>query len=286
MNSHQNVFRQPRTLLSLLVIAFAASAGIGQTLQGTEASSAQSRIGADVGIVDFHQRDKYLSPDIFSGGMFTSRVSFFWSGEESRHAIEAVFSTGGMGPDVLHQDVKQYIGFLSYTYLRVLGRWEVNGSPLVFSAGGGLASYVTDTDVREIDPSQNVTTFEQSWYWSHALHVDLLGEYALSTRDDITVHLSTPLVALVTRPHNGHWLNSSNLDVSKNFLNAATNGRLEYLWDAFVLQAEVGFSHRMSDNVELTGTYLFGYVSSNQPDPMLSLGTYANHFLLGIHWVL
>ncbi len=272
-------------LLIVFLQHFVAAYALGQMMPLDTLAAPRNSLGASVGFADFHQKDTYLSPRIFGGGMFTSKLSYVWRGSESRHAIEAFFSTGGISADLQARDGTQSIGYLAYSYTHAIARWTLSDNPLVLSVGGGVSSFVTDTDLRSTDVVYNITVFDQSWYWSHAVNITLLCEYKVSGKGDLSVQLTSPLARLVTRPQNGHWLNGNNLEVSRNFLNAARRGQMEYFWDAFDAIAEIEYRQRVSDDFEFVGTYLFGYASTSRPDPMLSLGMYANHVMLGISWL-
>ncbi len=55
--------------------------------------------------------------------------------------------------------------------------------------------------------------------------------------------LTSPMVGLVSRLDNGHRLSQNNIDVvDKDFLNAATQGKIEYLWSNFVLSVGILWS--------------------------------------------
>ncbi len=68
---------------------------------------------AGVGTADFHQRDKYLSPEIFSGELLASRISYQVKTETNRHEIDAFFGTGTINSDIQPRETKQYVAFLS-----------------------------------------------------------------------------------------------------------------------------------------------------------------------------
>jgi hypothetical protein len=88
------------------------------------------------------------------------------------------------------------------------------------------------------------------------------------------------------RANNGHWLSQNNLDVNKSFLNSGLQGKMEYIWDNPVVAAEVEYRHAISEVVSLRGTYRFNYVSSDRPDPILSMHMHMNQLLVGIGWRL
>jgi hypothetical protein len=100
------------------------------------------------------------------------------------------------------------------------------------------------------------------------------------------VGFSAPIVALVSRPANGHWLNQRNLDVSHNFLRAAAEGQMEFIWSSPRVLATVEWRRMVSDRIGVCATYTFSYVSSREPDPLLSMGAYQNDLLLGFEWRL
>ena len=67
-----------------------------------------------------------------------------------------------------------------------------------------------------------------------------------------------------------------------NFINAAKQGKPEFLWDNFVLHAELKYRQRLSRRFSLSAGYSFVYVSSDRPLPM---GMYMNDFVVGFLWL-
>jgi hypothetical protein len=241
-------------------------------------------LGVSVGINDFHQRDEYLSPSTFNGVNFASKLSFQVETEMNRHRVDAFFSTGALNPDIQGREVTEKGGYLSYSFVHSLNRWDLGGHPFRFSLGGGISSFVMNTDFNTTDET-GYTKLDQSWYWSHSLNLVLLGEYHFDRDKNLTLQLTAPLVGLVSRPENGHRLSQNNLDVvDENFLKAATQGKMEYLWSNFVLFTDVEYRQSLSNGFDLLVAYRFGYVSSNKPASMLSMGTYMNSLSVGILW--
>lgn len=102
-----------------------------------ERSGAAGSLCLSVGINDFNQRDKYLSPYIFSGTIFGSSLSYRVSSGMSLHRIDVFFSLGSLNSGVQASDVYQDVGLFSYSYVHSVGRWKVMNSPLELSLGGG-----------------------------------------------------------------------------------------------------------------------------------------------------
>jgi hypothetical protein len=259
--------------------------GLCQNSASADSTDCVSLVGVSLGISDFHQKDKYLSPFVFNGMTLASRISWRMEDAMSRHGVDAFFSRGSLDSDVQPRNVTQTLAYLSCYGVHPIGTWDYAGNPLQLLVGAGLSSFVANTDFNAIDRTYNVVATDQSWYWSHSLNAVVACAYRLDGGRDLSVQVTAPVLRLVSRPENGHWLSTSNLDVSKNFLRAATKGKIEYLWDDLVLFGEIEYRHQISSHFGLRGTYWFGYMSSGKPDAMLSMGMYANHFLVGLDWV-
>jgi len=266
--------------LSLMIFCPCAF-GQNEVVQKHEPS--RTSLALSLGINDFHQRDNYLSPFAFGGVNFASKLSFQANTDNNRHRADAFFSKGAINSDVQQRDVTQYVGYLSYSFVHSLNSWEIGDHPFQFLAGGGVSSFVMNTDFFATDEYGD-KTYDQSWYWSHSLNLVLSGEYQIDADKNLIVQFTAPLASLVSRPENGHWLSQNNLDVSKSFLKAATHGKMEYLWNNFVLSTDIEYRQSLSDGFDLLATYRFGYVSSDRPASLLSMGAYMNNFLIGISW--
>ena len=193
---------------------------------------------------------------------------------------------GELCSEIQPTDAKQYVGYLAYSAAYPLGMWEIAGHPFVFALGGGLSSSVGNTDFNVTDLVNNYTFYDQSWYWSHSLNVVLRFDYQLAVHQQVSLHCTVPVVGLVSRPENGHWLNANNLEVVNGFLNAAKQGKAEFVWSGVALSTQIEYRQRIGPHLDLLGTYWFGYASSDKPSPMLSMEMYMNRVLIGIEWLL
>lgn len=238
-------------------------------------------LAVSAGMNDFHIKDEYLSPIIFAGRTFASEASF--GGESGCHAyaIDVRFGLGSLSSGTQPRDVTQYIGDVSFWMTWKLGAWRAAGSPLEFWLGGGLSSFVMNTDFNTIGQMPADIHYDQSWYWSHALVVHLSSAYRLSERRRLSVEVTVPLYRIVSRPGNGHHFNSRNQEVSQNFLNAALHGKGELLWEDFALQGKAAYVEPLSEQLDLLCTYRFTYASADSP---FAMAMYANQFLLGLGW--
>ena len=174
---------------------------------------------------------------------------------------------------------------LSYSFVHSLTTWEVGGSPLEVFLGGGVSSFAMNTDFNTADETGYVK-LDQSWYWSHSLNLVLCGEYRIAEGKSLALQCAAPVVALVSRPENGHRLSQNNMDVIEDFTKSATQGKIEYLWSSFVLFTDVEYRQSISNKFQLIALYRFGYVSSNKPDSMLGSDAYMNNLTVGIVWMI
>jgi len=245
---------------------------------------ASNLIGVSLGVIDFHQQDKYMTPLVVSGTMPAVYASFELRLLENRHMFNGSFGVASMNPDEHPRDVTVHAGSLTYTFLHHIGCAELDGQSVQYFVGGGLSSFVTNTDFDSFDWTRSYQSFDQTWYWSHSLDLVVRGETKSATLGAIAVQLRAPILALVSRPANGHWLSNENTKVGNHFLNAATRGTLQYLWDDLVLSTDIEYSKSLGGQLELRGVYRFDYVSSSRPDPTLSMKMYLNTFVMGVVW--
>ena len=265
----------------IVLFAFVGTA-LCQNIETTTTST--GFFGVSLGINDFHEKDKYLSHLPFRGIIFASGISYQLATESSRHRIDGFFSTGNLNTDLPSRDLTQYVGSFSYSFVHTIASSELAGHPLEFFVGGGVSSFVANTDF--VAPDEWNPYYDQSWYWSHSLNLILRSEYHVGERSSFAVEFSMPMVRFVSRPDNGHWLSSKNGEVSDNFLNAAGQGKIEYVWENLVLLTSLEYRMPLSERVDFRGSYQFGYVSSDRPHPEISMGMYMNRFLVGIDWQL
>ena len=73
----------------------------------------ESTLGGGIGVNDFHDKDRYLSPYIFRGLMASARISYEVNLPGARHILEAWFSSGHTDSDLQPRDVTQYTGRLA-----------------------------------------------------------------------------------------------------------------------------------------------------------------------------
>ncbi len=243
----------------------------------------QQSLGVTVGFNDVHQKDKFLSPVVFSNVFYAVGVSFESKTLTNRHALEASFGSGPLNSDIQPREAFAYIGQVSYAYTHIVDTWDMGGNPFELSLGAGLSTFVTNTDFNVTDKLYNVTTYDQSWYWAHAVNVLLRGEYSPGAENSISFQLTMPLAQLVSRPGTGHSFNNRNAEVHENFLNAATQGKLDFLWDNVTILGECEYRHRIIEHLAVRGIYSFRYVSSDRP---VNFGMYMNTVVVGILWVI
>jgi hypothetical protein len=238
------------------------------------------------GVNDFHLRDKYLSREAYSDLMFTARISFQILGEAGIHRIDGSYSAGTIPAGAYDGEIDEDGASLSYSYGQRLGVVPVFGNPLRISLGGSISTWMANWDMRLNDPATGTHTFEKGWYWSHALSMIARADYRPGAGSDLSLLLTLPVVGLVSRPENGHWLSPRNQDVTQNIMVAAEPDGVEYLWNSAPLSVEVQYRHMISASFALTGTYLFTFGWSDNPDESLSMGLYTNQLLLGLSWTI
>ncbi len=256
-----------------------------QTKAPLTGSRAVSSLALSVGVNDFNQRDRYLSPYTFSGTLFASSLSYRVRNGKDLQKIETSVSLGGLSSNVQLRDVYQDAGVVSYSYVHSLARWDVMNSPLDILLGGGISSLVMNTDFNSVDNVYGTTVYDQSWYWHHSLNLVILAEYRPAGRGSFALQFTAPVVGLVSRPKNGHWLNADNYEVIRNFGNAAVQGLLEPFWNAPVAFMTVEYTHSLTEHLNLRGSYSFAYVGSDRPADILSMGMYMNDIVAGAEWV-
>jgi hypothetical protein len=273
------------TKLVLCLVLLFNSPVFGQSEQACEQPQQESvhSLGFGIGINEFHARDEYLSPYIFSGTMFTSMLSYQLKTEHFRHAIVATYSTGHPNSDIQPREVTERIGSLSYSLARTLDVEYVAGNPLEVSLGTGISSFASHTTFDAIDVTSNYAYLDRSWYWSHSLNLLFRGEYQFAGHSGLSLQVTMPVFRLVSRPANGHEFNEKNAEVIDDFLKAAGKGTSEFFWDNLVLMCEVGYTQRISDHLGFRAGFQFDYTSSDRPLP---LGMYMNRLLIGLDWVM
>ena len=268
-------------ILSFLTITFSQIV----FCQNGEIRESKYSLAASLGINDYHQRDKYLSPYIFNGSNFASKLSFLIESENSNHIMDAFFSYGALNSDIQPRYVRQHVASLSYSYAHSIAATEFAGRPLQFSAGGGISSLLLYTDLNTTDET-NYTKYDQSWYWSHSANIALSGGFELDENKKLNIRITTPVIALISRPENERWMSQKNSEVSDNYFEAATQGRVEYFWNNLVLFTDIEYRQSISDNFDILAAYRFGYISSSRPASILAMGMYMNNLTIGVAWSL
>ncbi len=278
------LFARLFTLSVMMIAVSGPGTSFCQAPEGSRSINPENYIGAGIGFSDAHIKDNYFSPANFGGMIFSGNLSYEHKTYNAGHFIELNFNTGHLGTDIRPWDVVYRAGYISYAYTRAIAGWDFLGKPVKFSAGGGISTFAENSDFISVDKIILTTVNNQSWYWTHSLNLNLLAEYRPGGTEYISVRLAFPLIRLVSRPQNGYSFNSENSEVNENFLNAAVQGKIEYLWNAFVIYSKVQYSHPLNDRIFLQGTYWFGYAFSNKPEPMLSMGLYMNNITFGLLW--
>jgi len=254
-----------------------------QTDLKSESNLSKSCISADIGLTDFHIKDKYLSPLPFRGTFFTGTISFESKLLNTRHMVELFYSHGKPSPDNQVFNVNQNVGSISYSFLMNAGALNTGVSPINIFLGGGISSFVMNSDL-VTNSKQGLGYFiDQGWYWSHSLNLNAEGEYLFSDKNILSIQFQIPVFKVVTRPSNGHWMSTKNQKVLNNFLNAAGGGKGEFLWKNFVLLYKIEYEQILNQRLGLKISYRFNYATSQTP---FSMDMYMNNFLIGIEWFL
>jgi hypothetical protein len=225
-------------------------------------------------------RDNYLSPVAFHGSLLSLGASYRSESPRARQSIELAFSSGGIDSATQPRDVRQYVGSASYAYLRPLRSPGGSGRGVALFAGAGASSFVAWTDFDATDPI-GYTFYDRSWYWSHALDVQILAEYRFTGWRRLSAGLSSPALRLVSRPENGHDFNARNAEVIRGFMHAATGGSLVAPWENPVLVCQLEYEQPIASRFDLRIGYAFRKIASDTPLPMRA---YANGLTASLAW--
>jgi len=244
-------------------------------------SGSRFSIAGSVGFNNAYQRDNYLSPFVFDGLYFGSKLSFVAQTDMGRHTIDAFYGQGALNSKIQPRNVMQHVGYFSYSFVFSVATPEIAGNVLRSSVGGGISSFVMQTDFNTTDET-NYTTYDQSWYWAHSVNLVLSEGYEIETRKTLSLRFTVPIALLVSRPANERWMNSNNAAVINNFFKAAGQGRMDYVWNNLAIFTDIEFRYPLGGAFDILAIYSFGYVSSGRPDPILSLGMYINTYMLGV----
>ena len=170
------------SLLTLFLMALTSGIVFCQSEQSSASHPENSKhsIGASIGINDFHLKDEYISPYVFRELMFSSRLAYQLKLNQSRHSVDAFFSIGSIDSDIQPRNVTQYVGYLSYSFVRALHNSEIAGRPFELSLGTGISTFIT---ANEFDVKDGYE--DGSWYWAHSLNLHLRCDYQLATRRNL-----------------------------------------------------------------------------------------------------
>ena len=217
--------------------------------------------------------------------MFSSAVSYQLKSECNTHTVQLAFSAGGVDSDLQPRNISIHAGSVSYALTFAIDSLEAAGDPLRLSIGPGFSSYVEYmTTIAEDKPTHSFF-YDDSWYSIHSLNLYFNGEYTISKRQNISLSLLLPVIKLVRRPENGHYLNRHNQEIINNKLKLFTGGKLEYIWSNLLLITEITYRAPIGGSFSFTGIYRFVYASSDKPASLLSIDMYSNNFLVGIEWL-
>ena len=266
-------------ILSLLMY----SVTFCQEGQPKEQQKSVHSLGISLGVNDFHFRDEYLSPHIFSKSSFSTQLSYQIRAKHYLHNIEVDFSTGHPNSEIQPRNVSENIGSVSYAISRVIDVEHIAGKPLELSLGAGVSSFIVSTDFVAEDKRYSYEWNEQSWYCSNSLGIHASGNYQISDKTGFSIQLALPVFSLVSRPENGHSFNAENAKVIDKFMNVELQGKPEFFWDNAALACELGYKQQLGKHCNLKLNYLFNYATSDRP---AHLQMYMNRFLAGFEFLL
>jgi hypothetical protein len=239
-------------------------------------------LGIGIGANDFHFRDEYLSPHIFSKTMFSSRFSFQYQAKLYLHSIDLSYSYGHPNSAVQPRNVKENIGSVAYAISRVIDVEHIAGKPLKLSLGAGISTFIVSTDFVAEDKRYSYEWNEQSWYCSNSVNLHLKSEYQFSKKTCFFMQFTLPVFLLVSRPETGHTFNTENEKVIDHFLNVEVQGKPELFWKNVAFGWEFVYNQQLGSRCNLKLNYLFNYVTTNRP---AYLQMYMNHFMVGIEFL-
>jgi len=259
------------------------SAVFGQEEKPTEPQKkAVHSLSINMGVNDFHMRDEYLSPHIFSKSLFSTQLSYQIRAKHYLHNIEVDFSTGHPNSNIQPRNVAENIGSIAYTVSRVIDVEQIAGKPLELSLGAEVSSFIVSTDFVAEDKRYSYEWNEQSWYCSNSLGIHASGNYQISDKTGFSIQLALPVFSLVSRPENGHSFNAENAKVIDKFMNVELQGKPEFFWDNAALACELGYKQQLGKHCNLKLNYLFNYATSDRP---AHLQMYMNRFLAGFEFL-
>jgi hypothetical protein len=235
-------------------------------------------LAVELGRSGFHQRDQNLSPVAFRGGLPSVGIMLEARATRAIWAFAASYGSGHINSAVLPREVYQHVARASLTWLRELSPARSTGDGFSFLAGGGLSTFGAITDLRAIDPATGYSYRDWSWYWSHNLDMAARAQLSLGGRT-LALHVSAPILRLVSRPNNGKDYDGDNAWVSASWPRALLHGKPEYFWSRPAFSGEADIRQRLSGRLQLRATYSFTYASAERPAP---LGLYMNRITVGL----
>ena len=279
MKTSKLLFLLPYLLGSIILLIIPAGL-FGQESLNTEPDAQQYFLGVKLGVNDFHAKDNYISPDIYHGKLFSADISFRAQSKKFTHEAELFYSIGKPALAEESPNINQNIASLSYTLFYNVKMLKINGSPLRLELGTGLSSFVMNSDFI-LNGMYGLGKYtDQAWYWSHSLNLFTRGEYSISEDQEALIQIGMPILRLVSRPVNGHWMSGKNQEVLLNsFFNAATGGKMEFFTERLVINCYLRYTYKLNNGLNICGSYGFNFISSNDPLPMKS---YMNVFLIGL----
>jgi len=254
--------------LFLPVTVFAGDKG------NSENPSTKYSAGLAFGANNFNMKDEYLAPSSCKGWLVSIGFNFSAENKCGLHEAGGWYSFGDPKPEKEDFLISQKAALLSYAYLLNLSVTELWGSDLIFRAGGGVSTFVMNSDLDIASKTYQGTFSDQSWYWAHSINILAQADYKITEEKNIRIELSLPVYQVVSRPENGHWLNKKNSEVMyDSFLNAAKGGTGEFITNTPDIFINLSYKSKMNDGLSFVGKYGLIISASNRP---FDMGMYMN----------
>lgn len=273
----------PAALATVLLVAGGSSPCRSQEPSAPAAGGATSLLGVSLGLNELHLRDEYIAPSTQRGRLGSLAAAYELRLSKTTHTLDFGWSTGGLDADGGQPAAKAtaHVGYVSYAMTRSIRKTRVAGRKLHFALGGDVSTFVSYETVG-VPANTNWYGADESWYWSHALDLQLLGEYELSAARSLSVRLATPVARLVSRPDNGHFYSPRNRAVQhESVLDAAKGGQAELPWGNPAARCDIEYRQRLGARLTLRASYAFRFFSSRTP---LAMRAYTNNLLVGLLW--
>jgi len=233
-------------------------------------------VGISMGVNDFHLRDEYLSPHIFSKPMFSSGLTYQVQSKKLLQEVDLSYSFGHPDSNIQIRDVTEKTGFVSYSILHTFFEKKISGNPVQLSLGTGISSFIAHTNFIGRDEKYKYDWDEQSWYTSNSINLLFRSEHMLISGKSFFLQVTMPFFSLISRPENGHVWNDDNLKVINSILQVESQGKPEFFFKNPVFFSQIGYKQPIGKNFDLRFNYQFNYISSNRPLP---LKMYMNQFM-------